>query len=82
MQVCEIGATHGGGANFLPTTVNFAENGTFWLSVKQKRLFFYLKTLYFTDMPHPWKNQSICLLIQWRVLIFFKGDNSGTVNKI
>ena len=39
MQVCEIGASHGGGAIF-PPTVNFAENGTFWLSVKHKRLLF------------------------------------------
>ena len=53
MQVREIGAPHGGGAVFSPTTVNFTANVTFWLSVKHKRLLFFQKTLYFTDMPHP-----------------------------
>ena len=69
MQICEIGAPHGGGGEeyiFPPTTVNCAENGTFWLSVKHKRkTAFYQKTLYFMDVPLPWKIQSICLLIQW-----------------
>ena len=67
MQVSEIGAPHGGGAIFPPPTVNFAENGSFWLSLKHKRLLYIYKkkNLYFTDMRYPWKNQSISLLIQW-----------------
>ena len=80
MQVCEIGAPNG--AIFPPTTVNFAENGIFWLPVKLKRLF-YQKTLHFTDMPHPWKKTKHMFTYSMdRALTFFKGDNSGTVNKI
>ena len=66
MQVCEIGAPHGGGAIFPPTTVNFAENGTFWLSVKHKRLLFIKRPCTLrTCHIHEKNKQSICLLIQW-----------------
>ena len=34
MQVCNMGAHPGGGAILPPVAVNFAENDTFWLSVK------------------------------------------------
>ena len=63
MQVCEIGVPHWEGAIFPPTTVNFAENGTFWLSVKDCSL---SKDLVPYEHATPVeKNQCICLLIQW-----------------
>ena len=65
MQVCEIGVPHGGGAIFPPTTVKFAENGTFWLSVKHKRLLFIKRPYTLRTCHIHGKKQSICLLIQW-----------------
>ena len=47
MQACEKRVPPSSGAILTPIIVNFAENGTFWPSVKHNR-----KNLYYIDMPH------------------------------
>ena len=84
MHVCEIMAPHGGGAIFPPTTVNFTENGTVWLSVKHKRLFVFLSKdlVFYGHLTSIEKPKHLFTYSMDRALTFSKGDNSGTVNII
>ena len=82
MQVCEIGAPHGGGAIFPSPTVNFAENGTFWLSVKHKRLLLSKDLILYGHAISMEKPKHMFTYSVDRALTFFERDNSGTVNEI
>ena len=73
MQVCEIGAPHGGGAIFPQTTVNFAENDTFWLSIKHKRLLFIKRPCTVRTCHIHGKTKAYVYLFNGQSSIIFQG---------
>ena len=78
MQACEKRVPPSSGAILTPIIVNFAENGTFWPSVKHKRLLF-IARIFIILTCHT---KHMFTYYMCKALTFVKGDNFGTISKI